>query len=1209
MKRVSPVLILILGVALSVGAAHGKRAFSDDIWFLADFDGPTVIGGFAFPQVPSAEGFRDGRFGRGYYFHRASRNILPPMADFMSTTTNFSVSSGATLRTDGNALAFSGGRFSLRAVKTGITCGYLGATGLTCSFYARGRRGGRVSLRAMLSPVDAAVEDRARKDRLWGFPENRIADAFETRDHELSGGWDRLWCVAVGDNRVADGRFVTLTVDSDCPIEMKKFQYEPTGAYPTLRFHHPGVWCDGGTSLPSNPLVCRDAELLKGFPAKEGTFACWIRTETCDTFLSRPPALWGIDSPSGVSWGCNGDYLRTSSDNAAGLTHFGCRHVRSEGWRHVAMTWRDCETAVYVDAVKIAQGSGKHFQDVGRQPRSLRIGAYGEASIADAVLDEMVVFRHAMSPADISMLASSRHGLRTKNRLLATSPMFLTFHRNQRDAAVRCVVIAASTGEYVVTASVGGVSTPRRTVCLLAGRNNFVQPFDPSLLDVGRHTYAVRFENASGRVELELSGSLEVRGRMERGDWKYMSWGGARPCSLSFLRECGFNLVNLGISRPDAPAEVRRIVDAGFCVNLRYENSRDWLECDFDAGKIAEKTAVALSPYSGLHAWTSTLINSEVYGASTAHDAMRHLGFVAYARKALGVEPSWRFGTAPAQLEFADRNGNGAGVAPFRGVFDMSANRDLMTLSWFMDRGSPVFRVNRVTAGAVRRLSSGNCVWTEPIVGQGGIVEGMDMMADWLYSYGTRTLLFEQREQYGRMRGARSETPYAPTLAFSAFMNGLNPEKTGENGAARGPRLCHSADEMAIRSWISLGATRHDALSIFSADSWEQALSNGTIEASWPRQNGDFIRGPYMPAALLLRGIENVRAPYAVMIPSEVQYAANVGWAPYHYGRMILSVLAERPVPFDVVTDCELRADVLRLYSHVLFPLSWCLTREHAAALSVASESGTVVVCDAPGAWLGEKCRNFTHLEGMSYAGISERAKAAVSRELLKWYSGVESGLSCRLGAFSDRDCTDSFTFEKSHDGVRYVLVVNDARSDVRCVLNNFKTNAWYRPLAASSRIATTIRAGRGAWVCQYASDGCRAIVEKSDSGFVARGEYAPASAKVFAIYPKRLVGMSVSPQVSDVAPGHTLVLCISVSDEAGSAAPGRQIVRLRVEDSGGRMRDESGLYAVEGGRTGIPVRIPLSAEPGCWRFRVDELATGFVASGGFSVTAKAACD
>ena len=125
----------------------------------------------------------------------------------------------------------------------------------------------------------------------------------------------------------------------------------------------------------------------------------------------------------------------------------------------------------------------------------------------------------------------------------------------------------------------------------------------------------------------------------------------------------------------------------------------------------------------------------------------------------------------------------------------------------------------------------------------------MDLMADWLYSYGTRTLLFEQREQYGRIRGVRTAMHYAPTLSFSAFMNGLNPEKTGENGDPQGVRLCHSADEMSIRSWIALGATRHDALSLYAADSWEQGISNGIAEASWPSRHGRFIQEEYLPAA------------------------------------------------------------------------------------------------------------------------------------------------------------------------------------------------------------------------------------------------------------------------------------------------------------------------------------------------------------------------
>ena len=1196
-------VMLFLATFLAAVIACSQRDLSDDLWFFADFDGPAVIDGFALPHELPREGFRDGRFGSGYSFHRSVRNVLPPTGEFLRASTNFSAAAGASLRAKGDVLKFSGGKFSVRPVPTGIVCGYLGATGLVCSFYVRGRAGGHVSLLARLSPVDAAVEARALKKKQWGFPGNRIADSFKAADYTLSGGWERVWCVAIGDNRVSEGRQVVLEVESDCALEMKKFQYEPAGEYPTIGFYHPGIWCEGGEVRPSNQIVCSDAERLAGFPWKEGSFSCWIRTDPDETPMTRAPALWGMNPKWAESWGCNGNYLRTSRNNARGLTHFGCKHIRSADWRHVAMTWRGGDTVVYVDGREVRRDSGREFQEVVPGSCTLRIGAYNEGAPADATMDDVAIFRRSLAPEEVEALASGRtRPMGTSRGVVATKPPFLVFHRNQRDAAIRCVLHSSSAGEFVATAKVGSVQAGPRTVHLKAGRNYFAMPFEPSLLDVGTYPYVVRLSGADGGTALELSGRLEVRGRLERDAWKYHSWGGPKGCSLPFLRECGFNAVNIMLSGESDVWRVRRLVEAGFFVNIRYENSSDWRVLDLDEEKIALKARRTLWPFAGLHSWTSTLLNSEVYGAATSRQAMRHPKFLERVRKALHAEPSWNFGTGPVQLLFGGSEGRTAGPKPFRGAFDIAENRDLMTLSWFMDRGSPIFDVNRATAAAVKRLSPGNCVWTEPIVGQGGIVEGVDLMADWLYSYGTRTLLFEQREQYGRIRGVRTAMHYAPTLSFSAFMNGLNPEKTGENGDPQGVRLCHSADEMSIRSWIALGATRHDALSLYAADSWEQGISNGTAEASWPSRHGRFIQEEYLPAAMLLRGMENVRAPYAVLVPSEVQYAANVGWAPYHYLRIILSVLAKRPVPFDVLTDYEIKADVLRKYSYVIFPLSFCLTKDHAAAVAAASAAGTTIVCDASGAWLKKTCPRFVHLERMSYSGISEKAKASVAAELEGWFSGVERGLSARLGAFSDKDDSDSFTFEKGYGGVRYVLVANDARSSERCILNTFKTNSWYKPLGAASRISTTIKAPRGSWACQYAADGREARISCVDGRIDADGEYAPASAKVFAVYPRRLAGMSVRPDSMRVRPGSALTLDAEVSQTGRGRAPGRQVMRLRVTDANGRQRDESGLYVLEGGHASVPVRLPLDAAPGEWRFEARELTTGFSASGAFHV-------
>ena len=98
---------------------------------------------------------------------------------------------------------------------------------------------------------------------------------------------------------------------------------------------------------------------------------------------------------------------------------------------------------------------------------------------------------------------------------------------------------------------------------------------------------------------------------------------------------------------------------------------------------------------------------------------------------------------------------------------------------------------------------------------------------------------------------------------------------------------------------------------------------------------------------------------------------------------------------------------------------------------------------------------------------------------------------------------------------------------------------------------------------------------------------------------------MSVRPDSMRVSPGSVQALVANISQSGGGRAPGRQVMRLRVTDALGRLRDESGLYVLEGGHVSVPIRLPLDAATGEWRFDALELTTGFSASGVFHVVPK----
>ena len=74
--------------------------------------------------------------------------------------------------------------------------------------------------------------------------------------------------------------------------------------------------------------------------------------------------------------------------------------------------------------------------------------------------------------------------------------------------------------------------------------------------------------------------------------------------------------------------------------------------------------------------------------------------------------------------------------------------------------------------------------------------------------------------------------------------------------------------------------------------------------------------------------------------------------------------------------------------------------------------------------------------------------------------------------------------------------------------------------------------------------------------------------------------------------------------DEDGKPAPGRQVVDVEVRDPEGNLHDETGRYAMEGGRLKVPLRFADDDPKGSffsrWKVSVKELTTGFTESASF---------
>ena len=124
-----------------------------------------------------------------------------------------------------------------------------------------------------------------------------------------------------------------------------------------------------------------------------------------------------------------------------------------------------------------------------------------------------------------------------------------------------------------------------------------------------------------------------------------------------------------------------------------------------------------------------------MYGTWSAHRAKDFHAFIRTAREAIGCEPEFTFADAPSEVDFRR-----LGIPPLSGVID-TTKETLKTLSWYIDAGMPVYRVNAINRDVIRTLSPGNTVWTEPVYGPGGIAHAVDMMADWFYAHSVFSVL------------------------------------------------------------------------------------------------------------------------------------------------------------------------------------------------------------------------------------------------------------------------------------------------------------------------------------------------------------------------------------------------------------------------------------------------------------------------------------
>lgn len=946
-------------------------------------------------------------------------------------------------------------------------------------------------------------------------------------------------------------------------------------------------------------LIFDDPAVLGTFPTEEGSFAAWIKKP------GRNAAVWGRHTKWGNNWGFDTSNFRTASrcylEPNGTYEKFPAAQAAfapSNVWMHVAATWSEDEIVVYANGKRVMSRMGKRIQldPMTSEPSKFYIGGYGVGSgLTDVILDEFFVFNRALDEDEIGELVSAQKPLRGAGaEFFSSSVDFAIYRRDETNAALRFSIEARRPAQAAVTWQVADLPSAARELQLAKGVTPLQLPFDVWKLSAGKYpwSYGVKVE---GRVIASDKGTLEVLPASADGGWTFLSWGGSKPVHSAFMRQIGLNTYNL----TDIQA-MREKASEGFYVNPRVEIPRKWAGSGLDVCNyegLREETASFLAPLAGSGCWRTTLVNSEVYPTSLKA-VVSNATFRAYAKKELGIDPDDRINNL----------GEIRSGVKLRGVIP-ETDPTFRTIKWFDFGGMPAYRQNLAMGEAIHALQPDNIVWSEPIFFPGGLPASVDMAADWYYEcFSTRTLVTMMRD-YAKVRqfGKR----FMPTLGMCYYpsQGGVHPKLKGKDGKPRSVRVTQSADELMIKSWMAIGAVRADALSMYEADAWEYGVSNAVklavnfmdesvysvTEPDAPRRYGEFVRERLMPAALLLKGVENARAKVALLAPSEIGYCNAHGYGRGYDESMIGQCLAEAGINFDFLCDGELTAGTLSRYDYLVLQMAGAITETHDAALKAASAKGAQVVLDAEGAWAKDRYANAIALTNR-YIHVWNNP-GATKIPFNDWLATVKDGLAAKQSVHSDCDGRGSWTFTKKHAGAAYAVVVNDFRREGGSLLNTFKTGSGYRPCGAAHEIATTFRLPAGSAV--YAFNDGKGALELKDGVYAA--EYAPAEGKLFCIYPRPLKALSAQVEGTP-ARAVACALSVRMTDAADQPAPGRQIVRLTLRDPSGVCADASGLYTLERGTAAIPLRFARDSSVGTWTWKLDDLTAGFSAGGSFEV-------
>jgi len=1162
--------------------------FEKDLFLLADFDTPFQGNGVAEPQILNENGFCEGRFGKGYLFQRAGRNMLP--ADIASTRILDSFKGVAenslTLVDDPDCagekmLLVKGGALSFQKVPVNISWSWvMPKTGLTGSCFIKGPKGAKVIIEVDLAPfegdINAVIEKFSKKE--GGSKKPAVPDKACSQTVKLSGEWQRIVAYAELDNRLTEKRRASMSVKMESPtpetqLLFRKFQFEQAHVYPHTYFS-PIRWMPGETGVSSSGIDINNVDVLQKFPVKAGTISMWIR-QLADTNLT--------DSRGGffsMTQGWSGGW-QLYSGVFSSMSKKGCafKLPPSQDWMHLAATWDESKTEIYLDGRKITSSERQpnEIGDLGKFRLSLGI-VQPEGLFAEAVMDEVAIFNRVFSPEEIESLENRKTPLRSLDgNLLLFGLRRQVFFRNEDADAIKFECCVPRDMDAKISVSVNGTALPPFDLKLKKGDREISIPFKPYLYGIGSFAVSVQGRDVKGEELFSRTENIEIKGQLPRDKFKFMSWGGNGYLPPDYMNLVGINTANVNW---DNMREVKKISSAGLFLNLRVENTGSFFSSNFDLEAIRKEAREKMLPFKGFHNWTMTLVNSEVYDAGTIKGLKGNQKWIAWATEQLKESPDFNISGAPVSSRSPKE-----WTPPADGIIEPDAS--LRTLDWFMNAGMPAYIVNGVNAGLVHELSPGNIVWSEPVMSS-GMFKNLDMGADWGYEYNTYDVLQLFKSSYAQLRAAGKF--YMPTVSM-VYYPGLQAKKNGKN-----VNLGLSIDDLTIKCWIALGGIPAHDLSFFAADTWSAGEKNPDgpfVDKGCGEAFGKIARSQLYPAAALLRDMPMAQASVALLLPESTEWTGGHGWGHWHYAKVWRLALGESLMDYDILYDKDITPGNLKHYRTLLFPMANSVLRKNFEAINVAAASSTVAVDK----FCKQEYPNMKRLDTTSN-GQQYQKQEGTKKVVLDYLKSLREELKPSLPVWADGGSGPVFAFGREYGKRFYAVIINNRRTTG--YLNQFFTEKWYEPYGAAQKATVSLKIPNGSTVYDFTAS--RRITYKFENGRANLDlDMAPAAGHVLCVYPNEFKTLGITP-AGNFEQGRIASFKIKITDSAKQTPGGRQVVSAKLTDPTGKVRDESDLYVLENGAGEIPVRFMLKEATGKWKLELKDLTSGLAQEHNFTV-------